>query len=134
MVVRVRQAPELFTKSPHTEKVDVYSYGVILYQMVTGKEPWSHVEQDAPPHAARLPSLWLSIQRAAPVGQRPTLLDDLPCDAHPLVLDLMTRCLAEEPANRPSFQEVVQLLSGLQQVGIKQSAGAAIASAAAEGP
>ncbi len=42
------QAPELFkTGGVHNEKVDVYSFGVILYELITGREPWSHIKVSA---------------------------------------------------------------------------------------
>ena len=36
-------APEFLNSEPCDEKGDVYSYGVILYELVTGKKPWDEV-------------------------------------------------------------------------------------------
>jgi serine/threonine protein kinase len=33
-------APEILRNEPSDEKCDVYSYGVVLYELVTGLEPW----------------------------------------------------------------------------------------------
>jgi serine/threonine protein kinase len=34
-------APEILRNEPSDEKCDVYSYGVVLYEITTGQEPWS---------------------------------------------------------------------------------------------
>lgn len=36
-------APEILRNERCDEKSDVYSYGVVLYELVTGKEPWSEL-------------------------------------------------------------------------------------------
>lgn len=33
-------APEVLRNEPSNEKCDVYSFGVIMYELVTGLEPW----------------------------------------------------------------------------------------------
>ena len=37
---RVYMAPELVNRQPYTEKVDVWSLGVITYQLLSGKTPF----------------------------------------------------------------------------------------------
>lgn len=34
-------APEILRNEPSDEKADVYSYGVVLYELVTNQEPWT---------------------------------------------------------------------------------------------
>lgn len=43
-------APEVITQKvddPYTQKSDVYSYGVVLYELFTGLLPYQHKEQNA---------------------------------------------------------------------------------------
>lgn len=35
-------SPEVLSGATVTEKVDVYAFGIVLWEMVTGKEPFSH--------------------------------------------------------------------------------------------
>ena len=35
-------APEMFTKQPYTEKIDIWSAGIILYMMLSGTQPFIH--------------------------------------------------------------------------------------------
>ena len=34
-------APELFGKGKYNEKVDIYSFGIVLYQLFTEREPYA---------------------------------------------------------------------------------------------
>ena len=36
-------APELFGKGKYNEKVDIYSFGIVLYQLFTEREPYAEV-------------------------------------------------------------------------------------------
>ena len=38
-------APECFRSEEYTEKADVYSFGVILWELVTAGIPWSDLSQ-----------------------------------------------------------------------------------------
>ncbi len=43
------KAPEVIKQKvdePYTQKSDVYSYGVVLYELVTGQLPYASKEQD----------------------------------------------------------------------------------------
>ncbi|KAL4424194.1 hypothetical protein ABPG75_001495 [Micractinium tetrahymenae] len=76
-------APELLLGDRCTEKADIYSMGVVLWEIATGE----------------LPSR----------GQMRELM--VPEDCPQEVAALINRCLASDPAARPSAVEVVELLS-----------------------
>jgi serine/threonine protein kinase len=36
-------APEVLNKSKYTEKADIYSFGLVLWSMVTGQQPFEDI-------------------------------------------------------------------------------------------
>ena len=38
------QAPEQFEGRPVNEKVDIYSFGVLLWECLSGKQPWAELD------------------------------------------------------------------------------------------
>ena len=89
----VYMAPELLDVRPYNHKADVYSFAVTLWQLHTREKPW-----------ARVP-VW-NIPTLVVAGQRPECPADMPADYAALV----RRCWAPEPAARPSFSEILELL------------------------
>ncbi|SBT48380.1 Stk1 family PASTA domain-containing Ser/Thr kinase [Micromonospora narathiwatensis] len=71
-------APELVTEGHADPRTDVYSAGIVLFEMLTGRVPydgdrpvdvaWQHVDRDVPAPSTLVPSL-------------PKILDDLVCRA-----------------------------------------------------
>lgn len=96
-------APEVLRSEACTEKCDLYSYGVILYELVTGERPWSKCQNRA--------------QVIGAVGYNKQRLE-LPNDLQPQVASLITDCWMEAPAQRPSFAEVLDRLAVLKDVGL----------------
>ena len=78
-------APEIKTDT-YTEKVDVYSFGNVLYEICTG----GGSKQE--------------------VNKRTSIAKKLPGLVSRCASDLITRCRAEDPAERPSFQDICSLL------------------------
>lgn len=71
-------APEVFEGSRYTEKCDVFSWGVILWEILSRKKPFDEIGGSA-----------YRIMWAVHIGQRPPLIEGCP---KPLE-DLMTRYL-----------------------------------------
>lgn len=99
-----------------SDKVDVYSYGVVLLELLTGKHPLDHsfavgttlvtwVESNI--REARLSHEVLLDKRLLDTG------DDHVAKELQLVMQIAVLCTKELPAERPSIRQV---LSMLQQV------------------
>uniref|UniRef100_A0A8C6WWW6 Mitogen-activated protein kinase kinase kinase 7 n=1 Tax=Neogobius melanostomus TaxID=47308 RepID=A0A8C6WWW6_9GOBI len=93
-------APEVFEGSNYSEKCDVFSWGIILWEVLSRKKPFDEVGGSA-----------FCIMWAVHRGTRPPLIKDLP---EPLE-SLMTRCWDKEPSLRPSMEEVCSTMSGLMK-------------------
>ena len=87
--------PYLFSK-----QADVYSYGMTCYEVLTGKIPFAE-------------ELRMTDYDVVIDGRRP----DLPNHIQPVFKTLLTRCWLSDPSQRPSFEEIVNIL---QKSGIRR--------------
>uniref|UniRef100_A0A8D0A441 Mitogen-activated protein kinase kinase kinase 7 n=1 Tax=Sander lucioperca TaxID=283035 RepID=A0A8D0A441_SANLU len=93
-------APEVFEGSNYSEKCDVFSWGIILWEVITRKKPFDEIGGSA-----------FCIMWAVHRGTRPPLIKDLPQP----IETLMTRCWDKEPSQRPSMEEVKNTMSQLMK-------------------
>ncbi|KEH43661.1 serine/threonine-protein kinase STY46 isoform X2 [Medicago truncatula] len=82
-------APEVINHQPYDQKADVFSFAIVLWELVTAKIPYDTM---TPLQAA--------------LGVRQGLRPELPKNGHPKLLDLMQRCWEAIPSSRPSFNEI----------------------------
>uniref|UniRef100_A0A0E0BM55 non-specific serine/threonine protein kinase n=1 Tax=Oryza glumipatula TaxID=40148 RepID=A0A0E0BM55_9ORYZ len=92
-------APEVLRNEPSNEKSDVYSYGVILWEIATQKIPWDNLN---------------TMQVVGAVGFMDHRLD-IPSDVDPQWASMIESCWDSDPQRRPSFQELLDQLRDLQK-------------------
>ncbi|XP_049597041.1 mitogen-activated protein kinase kinase kinase 7 [Syngnathus scovelli] len=93
-------APEVFEGSNYSEKCDVFSWGIILWEVLTRKKPFDEIGGSA-----------FCIMWAVHRGTRPPLIKELP---EPIET-LMTRCWDKEPNQRPSMEHIKNTMSCLMK-------------------
>ncbi|KAK3239669.1 hypothetical protein CYMTET_50415 [Cymbomonas tetramitiformis] len=87
-------APEVLCSMPYDERADVYSYGVVLWECLTGRSPWHDLHP---------------MQVVAAVGFQKKQLS-CPADGEPVICKLCSDCCAWDPVDRPRFTTIVPLL------------------------
>ena len=89
------EAPESLKNKEYSEKTDVFSFGVCLYEMFVGKEPF-------------VGSTNAAVAYKVLSGERMRI----PISVPPAVSALMTSCWAPDPDARPTVREVYKSLEG----------------------
>ncbi|RHZ88505.1 hypothetical protein Glove_22g76 [Diversispora epigaea] len=79
-------APEVLCDQIYTTKSDIYSIGILMWEIATGKTPFGDHEHD------------LDLSLAIVKGYRPKINDDIPHE----YLTLMKQCWDANPDNRPN--------------------------------
>ncbi|KAF0734082.1 hypothetical protein AeMF1_019817 [Aphanomyces euteiches] len=87
-------APEIYRGDVYSEKIDIYSYGIVLWELFCFKKPY--LDQDP----INLP--YMVVHR----NLRPPLCSHIPEVLH----NLMRACWHPDPSQRPSFGQIRTLL------------------------
>ncbi|XP_062218590.1 probable serine/threonine-protein kinase SIS8 [Phragmites australis] len=93
-------APEVLRNEPANEKCDVYSFGVILWELATMRVPWSGLNP---------------MQVVGAVGFQNRRLD-IPKEVDPQVASIISSCWENDPSKRPSFSQLLSPLKQLQHL------------------
>lgn len=87
-------APEVLCGGQYNHLADVYSYGVVLWEILTRRIPWEHLKKT-----------W-DVSTAVEDGQRPAFPEGTP----PHVSEFISRCWCHDIEQRPEFSEIVARL------------------------
>mmetsp|Transcript_2479 Transcript_2479/g.4633 ORF Transcript_2479/g.4633 Transcript_2479/m.4633 type:complete len:711 (+) Transcript_2479:220-2352(+) len=96
-------APEVFRHEDYTETVDVYSFAMIFYYLLSGRPPWEQLNG------------LKAVIKAATEADRPII--DRSWDSQ--LSSLMQRCWDENPSSRPSFSVILEELHEYSKVALK---------------
>ncbi|KAL4333378.1 hypothetical protein GQ457_07G045100 [Hibiscus cannabinus] len=97
-------APEVLRNEPADEKCDVYSFGVILWELVTLQVPWKGLNP---------------MQVVGAVGFQNRHLE-IPEDVDPTIAQIIRDCWQKEPHLRPSFGQLVTRLRRLKNMYLRR--------------
>jgi ankyrin repeat protein len=90
-------APEVLRAEEYDEKADIYSFGIVLWELFTRQTPYAKLS-------------------AMEVGKKvltENLRPPIPKNCPPDFAKLMQECWSETPAKRPTFGKILQVLTGL---------------------
>ncbi|XP_037444750.1 uncharacterized protein LOC119313039 isoform X2 [Triticum dicoccoides] len=106
-------APELLngSSSKVSEKVDVFSFGIVLWEILTGEEPYANMHY------------------GAIIGGivNNTLRPPVPANCGPEWRRLMEQCWSPDPSQRPAFTEIAARLRSMSAAANQQAKAAAAA-------
>jgi hypothetical protein len=103
-------SPEQIRAEQVTEQSDVYAFGILAYETLTGRGPY-----DASGEAQMM---------TAHLQHEPLRLRDLRGDVDTTVATLIERCLAKDPNRRPRAQELARALAAVPTSAVAAAADA----------
>jgi serine/threonine protein kinase len=94
-VLAEQEQPGSASASKYTEKADVYSFGMLCFELLTGKVPFedSHLQGE-------------KMSRNIRAGERPLF----PIPAPKYLVNLTKKCWQTDPSQRPTFSSICRIL------------------------
>lgn len=92
-------APEILLQQNYNEKVDIYAFGLILFEMISGQDFFGEI------------AFMSDIENLIVSGKRPNInLVDDPFGVQDEYVELLKTCWDPSPSERPEFHELVPML------------------------
>ncbi|RIB22040.1 kinase-like domain-containing protein, partial [Gigaspora rosea] len=84
-------APEVLRENSYTEKSDIFSFGMIMWEIAAGEPPFNNLSHD--------------INLSLVVGVRPQIANSIP----QFYASLIKRCWDMDPSKRPTAKELLNI-------------------------
>ena len=97
-------APETFGDEEVTNKVDVYGFGVLIWELVTSQKPWANLSANA------------IMGKLCIKKEHLPITSDIPDE----LAEVIRSCLSYEPSERPSFSELFEKLTTLLRAELRR--------------
>ncbi|KAG0626164.1 hypothetical protein M758_2G107600 [Ceratodon purpureus] len=105
--------PEYMETGKITEKGDVYSFGIVLLELLTGKRPTDHFFMDGDFSMVQWAKTLVEEDHPEDIFDE-FILGACPDEDLLTTLDIAFQCLAQQPQVRPTMQQVVKMLEHLR--------------------
>ena len=110
---RKYMAPELALSCPYDEKVDIFSFGIILWQMLSGEAPFPTLSNDEYIQKVAQDGLRPSLEPVRSNHQHHSSSSSAPQASLHAVTELLERCWHANPTERPDAASIVRELSDI---------------------
>lgn len=91
-------SPELLLRQPYGPATDVYSFAIVLFEIIEQKLPWEEISGP----------IFAVLENEVPKGRRPKFERATPDDERYALQTLMTSCWAPKAAHRPTFSAILE--------------------------
>ncbi|KAK6939662.1 S-locus glycoprotein domain [Dillenia turbinata] len=112
-------APEWVLNLPITSKVDVYSYGIVILELITGKSPRGFLTSNGGETEEKSLVTWVREKRNNEVSTKTSCLEDIvdptmngqyDINKMEILVAVAMQCVEEDRDARPTMSRVVQML------------------------
>lgn len=90
-------APEVIESKNYSSKVDVYSYGIIIWEISARRTPYGDMTQQQI-------GFYVTVKKGRP--DKSLISSDTP----QALIKLMEQCWDDDPNNRPTFEQIIDYL------------------------